>query len=125
MAGSMIEFSIKGRSFKCSADADGSTMLGGRSNEFKPSGDGITGKITQTMKGWKFSGISFNIDDESGDLEFLQDVADSGKLVPMKGVYSDGTVRSGQGTITGDLEVSSMSGTASVTIEGPGKFQIQ
>ncbi|AUR91749.1 hypothetical protein NVP1164O_13 [Vibrio phage 1.164.O._10N.261.51.A7] len=122
MPGSLVEFAVNGRSFKCAADADGNTMLGGKSNEFSANGDGISGRLIQTVTGWKFSGINFAIDDDNDDQEFLQNIADAGRFVPMKAVYSDGTVRAGQGNITGDIEVSSMNGTAPLTLEGPGKF---
>lgn len=125
MPGSLVEFAVNGRSFKCAADADGNTMLGGKSNEFSANGDGISGRVIQTVMPWKFSGINFAIDDDNDDLEFLQNIADAGRQVPCKGVYSDGTVRSGQGIITGDIEVSSMNGTAPLTFEGSGKFQKQ
>jgi len=125
MPGSLVEFAVNGRSFKCAADADGNTMLGGKVVEFQANGDGISGRPIQTMSGWKFSGINFSIDDDNSDLEFLQDIADAGKFVPMKAVYSDGTVRAGQGIITGEIEVSSMNGTAPLTLEGPGRFAKQ
>ena len=125
MPGSLVDFSINGRSFKCAADADGNTDMGGYENEFQANGDGVTGRFIQTAKGWKFSGINFAIDDDNGDQEFLQDVANGGKPVPMKATYSDGTIRGGKGNITGAIEVSSANGTAPLTLEGPGKFQKQ
>lgn len=125
MPGSLIEFSVNGRSFKAAADADGNTKLGGKENEFSANGDGITGRYIQTVNGWMFSGINFNIDDDNEDLEFLQDISDKGNPVPCKAVYSDGSVRAGSGCITGAIEVSSMNGTAPLTFEGAGKFQLQ
>ena len=125
MPGSLVEFSVNGRSFKCAADADGNTKLGGKENEFSANGDGISGRVIQTVVPWSFSGVNFAVDDDNGDLEFLQDIADAGKQVPCKGVYSDGTVRSGSGIITGEIAVSSMNGTVPLTFEGSGKFQKQ
>ena len=125
MPGSLVEFAINGRAFKCAADADGNTDMGGKENEFQANGDGVTGRLIQTAKGWKFSGINFAIDEDNDDQEFLQNIADAGKFIPMKAIYSDGTVRAGKGNITGAIEVSSMNGTAPLTLEGPGKFQKQ
>lgn len=125
MPGSLVEFSVNGRSFKAAADADGNTKYGGKENEFSPNGDGISGRNIQTVIGWMFSGVNFNIDDENEDLEFLVEVQRAGKFVPCKAVYSDGSVRSGIGNITGAIEVSSMSGTAPLTFEGPGTFALQ
>ena len=125
MPGSLIEFSVNGRPFKCAADADGNTDMGGKENEFRANGDGVTGRFIQTAKGWKLSGINFAIDEDNDDLEFLQNIADGGKPVTMKASYSDGTVRSGKGNVTGAIEVSSMNGTAPLTLEDPGKFQKQ
>ena len=125
MAGSLVEFSVNGRSFKAAADADGNTKLGGKENEFMANGDGISGRVVQTVVGWSFTGVNFNIDDENGDLEFLQDIADKGRFVPCKAVYSDGSVRAGSGVVTGEIAVSSFNGTAPLTFEGAGKFQLQ
>ena len=125
MAGSLVEITVEGRSFKAAADADGSTKLGGMSIEFSPNGDGQTGRNILTRTGWALSGVDLAFDDENADLEFLQAIQDSGRFVPVKAVYADGTIRSGRGNVTGTIEVSSMSGTASVAFEGPGKFALQ
>ena len=125
MPGSLVEISVDGRSFKAAADADGSTKLGGMSSEFSPNGDGQTGRNILTRTGWGLSGVDLAFDDENADLEFLQGVQDSGRFIPVKAVYADGTIRSGRGNVTGTIEVSSMSGTASVAFEGPGKFALQ
>ena len=124
MPGSLIEISVDGQSFKAAADADGTTRLGGMSSEYSPNGDG-GGRNILTRVGWSLSGVDLAFDDANGDLEFLQGVQDSGRFVPIKAVYADGTIRSGRGNVTGSIEVSSMSGTASVGFEGPGKFAIQ
>jgi len=125
MPGSLVEITIDGRSFKAAADADGSTKFGGYSNEFQPNGDGETGRLIQTRTGWALSGVAVAMDDDNGDLEFVETVKAGGRFVPIKAVYSDGNVRAGRGNITGDVEVSSMSGTADLTFEGPGTFQLQ
>ena len=125
MPGSLIEITIDGRSFKAAADADGTTRLGGISNEYSPNGDGETGRYIQTRQGWMLGGIDLAFDDDNADLEYAQSVQAKGTSVPIKATYADGTVRSGRGNIIGSIEVSSMSGTASVGFEGPGKFAIQ
>lgn len=124
MPGSLIGFSFMGRSFKCAGDADGNTNIGGYENEYQSYGNG-DGRYIQKMGGWKFSGISFAIDEDSDDLEFLKNGKDTGKPQVCKAEYSDGTVRSGKGNITGAIEVSSMNGTAPLTFEGPFEFKKQ
>ncbi len=125
MPGSIVEISVDGRSFKATADADGSTIYGGYTNEFQANGDGETGRLIQTRRGWALTGISTAIDDENGDLEYLEQIKALGRFVPIKCVYADGIVRSGRGNVTGDIEVSSMNGTADLSFEGPGLFQTQ
>ena len=125
MPGSIVEVSVDGRSYKAANDADGATKFGGYENEFQANGDGQTGRLIQTRVGWSFSGAAIAIDDQNGDLEFLENIKALGRFVPIKFVYADGTVRSGSGNITGELAVSSMSGTADVTFEGPGVLQQQ
>lgn len=131
MPGSIVEVSLDGRSFKAAADGDGSTNLGGESVEFLANGDGETGRFQITKRGWMFSGISIAVDDENDDHEFLKSFKSraarvpQGRGLPIKVVYADGTVRSGGGSITGDVEVSSMTGTADITLEGAGEFAKQ
>lgn len=125
MPGSIVEISIDGRSFKAASDADGSTKYGGIENEFQANGDGETGRLIQTRVGWSLTGVSIAIDDENDDLEYCEEIKRSGRFVPIKAVYADGTVRSGRGNITGELTVSSMSGTADMSFEGAGVFAKQ
>lgn len=131
MPGSLREITLEGRSFKAAADADGSTSYGGYDTEFSSNGDGATGRFIQTAAGWSLSGVDIAVEDGTDDLEFLTDFqtraarVSGGTGLPIKAVYADGTVRSGGGGITGKIEVSSMSGTASLTFEGAGTFQKQ
>ena len=125
MPGSISEISLNGRSFKATADGDGATNLGGMSNELQMNGDGETARLKQTRTAWKFSGLDIAIDDENEDQEFIQDLQGNGKPFPIKVTYSDGTVRSGKGSVIGDIESSSMNGTASIELSGPGKFKKQ
>lgn len=125
MPGSLVEISIDGRSFKAAADADGSTKFGGYENEYQANGDGETGRLIQTRVGWSLSGVAVAMDDQNGDLEFVEQVKAQGRFVPIKAVYADGTVRSGRGNIIGELAVSSMNGTADMSFSGPGTFSQQ
>lgn len=125
MPGSIKEISIDGRSFKAAADADASTKYGGTENEYNPNGDGETGRFIVTRVGWSLTGVDVAIDDENDDLEYVEGVKALARSVPIKVEYADGTVRSGRGNITGEIVVSSMSGTAPMSFEGPGKFDQQ
>ena len=125
MSQTIVEITILGRAFRATADAAAETCLGGYELEYLPNGDAQTGRFKSTIKGWSSAGIDVVIDDENRDLEFLQSVQQQAKFVPIKIVYSDGIVRSGSGNITGEIKASSDSGTAPITFEGSGLFQLQ
>jgi hypothetical protein len=125
VAGSPREVSIDGRPFACSADSDGARSLGGSSNEVQSNGDGITGRIVSTVMPWKLGGLALSIDDDRGDQEFLQDIVDSRRIVDINATFASGAVYAGQGTIVEEIEWSSQSSTAGVTLSGPGKLEKQ
>lgn len=125
MAGSIKEVALNGRTFETVADADANTDIGGVMNEWIPHGNGVTGHVSQTAKGWKVEGVGIYIDDTREDQEFIQDIADKGQPVTFLITYNDNTSRSGKGLPTGDLTTSSKNGVMTPTFEGPGKLEQQ
>ncbi len=119
--GSIEEVDIAGRNFPVAADADSNRKIGGFTNEHSPNGNG-TGRLLKTREGWMVDGLALALDDLRGDQEFLQDVADGNGYVVMSVTYASGAIYSGQGQITGDLQSSSATTTAPLTLGGPGKF---
>ncbi len=124
VGGSIESVSIKGRNFAVAADAEGNRKLGGFENAIEVNGNG-TKRTVQTRVGWKIDGLTLSIDDDRGDHEFLQDIADSGEDVPIAATFASGATYGGAGTITGEIMWSSQNTTAGVTLEGGGKLKKQ
>lgn len=124
IGGSIESVSLFGRNFAVAADADSDRDIGGKSSSIEPNGDG-TARIILTAKNWKIGGLSISIDDAAGDHEFLQGVAESKNNGPVTITYASGIVYQGVGRIIDDLNVSSQSSKADITLSGPGKLTKQ
>jgi hypothetical protein len=122
--GSIESFTISGREFPATADADVTRILGGFNVELLPNGDGTSRRIkTRVLPG--FTGCVVECDDARADQEFLQDIIDGEVLVPIAATYASGIVYQGRATIVGELGSSNQSATASFDIKGEGKFTPQ
>lgn len=124
-AGPIKSVNIAGRNFVVTGDADANIKLGGFENEVSANGDGATARSIQTVMPWLVGGLSYVIDDARDDQDFLQEIADSSIFYPMTVTKVDGSVWYGQGTIQGELAVSSANGTATFDLSGPGKLAKQ
>lgn len=124
IGGPIESVGLKGRQFAVAADADSQRDIGGMSNEIQMNGDS-SARMIKTRKPWIISGLSLQVDDERGDHEFLQALADLTDFFPIEVTYPSGKVYQGRGTITGDLQASSQSATGDVTLSGPGKLTQQ
>lgn len=122
--GSIESVNIGGRLFAVAADADANRKLGGFEVETQPNGNG-TGRKVKTRVSWAVSGLSLELDDDRGDQEYLQGVSDSNGFVPISVTYASGAVYQGNGTVSGELQGSSMNATGSVELSGPGEFKRQ
>lgn len=122
VGGSAESVAVAGRLFPVAADADITRKLGGFENEIQANGDG-TARIVMTRTPWNLSGISLEIDDNRGDQEYLQDIADGKKFVSIEVTFCSGVTFRGQGTVSGELATSSMNATAPLTFSGPGKLE--
>lgn len=124
VGGSIESVSIRGRNFSVAADADGNRKLGGFENEVQANGDS-SGRIVKTRVPWLLDGLTLSIDDSRGDQEFLQEIADGNVTVAVSVTFASGATYSGTGTITGEVQMSSQSSTAGVTLSGPGQLSKQ
>lgn len=124
IGGSIQSLTIKGRIFPVASDAEANKKLGGFENEVQANGDGTARKI-MTRVPWAVDGLQVEINDDRGDQEFLQEVADSHDFVSMELELASGTVYAGTGTVTDEIQASSQNATASIKIGGPGKFEAQ
>lgn len=124
IGGSIESVSLEGRNFAVGADAEASRKLGGFDNEVSANGDG-TARLIKTRTPWTLEGLTIEIDDERGDHEFLQELADRNDVFPISVTYASGETYQGRGQITGDLQSSSQNASAAISLSGPGKLTKQ
>jgi hypothetical protein len=122
VGGSIESVAVKGRLFPVAADADGNRKLGGFEAEVQANGDG-TARIVVTRVPWQMDGLALEINDDRGDQEFLQDIVDAKKFVPLEFTFASGVTFRGEGIPSGELQGSSMNATAPLTFAGPGKLE--
>ena len=122
--GSIESVTLDGRTFSVAADADSNRKLGGFDNELASNGDG-TVRLLKTRMPWAAADLTVAIDDQNGDQEFLQSLADRNTLFPITASYASGAIFNGTGQIVGGVESSSATATAALGLSGGGKFTIQ
>ncbi len=122
--GSMESVSLDGRQFAVAADADSQRKVGGFENEVQANGDG-TARLIKTRVPWGASDLTLDIDDDAGDHEFLQELADRNGFFPITATYASGAIWQGSGQIVGEVQVSSTNATASVGLQGAGQMTLQ
>ena len=69
--------------------------------------------------------MQLSIDDDAGDHDFLQELADINDFFPVTATYASGSIWQGSAQITGELQFSSQNATASVNLSGTGKMTKQ
>lgn len=122
--GSVRECSINGRIYSIAADADVTYDLGGYSNALEPNGN-LTARQIKTAKVWKVEGLNVQIDHVIGDLQFLQAIANGSAMVPISVTFVDKTTFQGAGTVVDDLQGSTQSATATLSLNGEGELTQQ
>jgi len=120
--GPLESITINNRRFSIDAEVDATITLPGFTNVIKPNGDGSM-RMIKSRKLGKNDKIPINIDNERGDMEFIQDVMDSFEFVPALAVEVDGTVWEGSIQISGEPGKSTKESTMEITIEGTLKRQ--
>lgn len=124
VGGSLESINLKGRTFSVAADADVARKLGGFENEVEVNGDG-SGRLIKTRVPFSKEGITISVDDDRGDQEFLQNLANLKDFFAINATYASGAVWQGDGQLTGDLVYSSQSATAAINVKGTGKLTKQ
>jgi len=117
--GSIESVWISGRRYGVAADAESNRKLGGFENEVEANGDGST-RLVKTRVPWLLDGLALSIDDILGDLEYLQELADTNEFFTVVIVYASGSRYTGRGQITGEVQVSSKNTIATITLQGTG-----
>jgi hypothetical protein len=124
IGGSIESISLRGRLFPVAADAEVNRKLGGFENEVQSNGDG-TARIVKTRVPWMLDGVQVEVNDTRADAEFLQEIADSLESVPVTITYASGITYQGKGTVASEIQSSSQSTTATLSISGEGKLTQQ
>lgn len=122
--GSIESLTLKGRYFAVDGESAPGRKLGGFENETKVNGDGST-RTTKKRAAWMISDIAVSIDDDNGDQEFLQDLADLKGEFPVSVSYASGKVYQGKGQINGEISVDSQEQTAGISLSGSKKLTPQ
>jgi hypothetical protein len=124
IGGSIQSISIRGRLFPVASDADANIQLGGFQNEVSPNGNG-TARLLKTRVAWMVDGLQVELDHGRADLEFLQEIADSLEFVDFTIELVDGTVFQGEGQLVDEIQGSTQSATATITVHGQQKLTQQ
>lgn len=124
IGGSIESVSMDGRNFAVAADAESQRKLGGFENDVQANGDG-TARLIKTRVPLMLDGLTLEVDDDRGDHEFLQELANRNDFFPITLTYASGKVYQGTAQITAELQTSSQSATAAVSLMGSGTLTVQ
>lgn len=124
VGGSIESIILDGREFPVAADAESQRKLGGWENEVQANGDGGA-RLIKTRVPLSIDGLTIESDDDRGDHEFLQDLSDGKGFFPIAITYASGLTYQGTAQIVGELQSSSQSATAAVSLGGPGRLTKQ
>lgn len=124
VGGSIVEVSIAGRIFAVPADNEAQLALGGWNNEVQANGNS-TGRLVKTRMPLKIDGLLIEISHENGDLQFLQGRADSSDFFVLSIELADSSVYAGKAQIVDELQGSTQSATAAVSLQGPQTLTLQ
>jgi hypothetical protein len=124
IGGSIESISLNSREFAVAADAEAQRKLGGFENEVMANGN-PTARIIKTRVPLALNGVTIVVDDDRGDHEFVQELADSNEFFPIAITYASGETYQGEAQFTGELQASSQSTTMPINLMGPGKLTKQ
>jgi len=119
VGGSIESISLAGRNFAVAADAEAQRKLGGFENDVQANGDG-NARIIKTRVPLSIDGLTLEVDDDRGDHEYLQTLANATDFFAIAITYASGVTYQGRAQITGELQASSQNATAAVSLMGPG-----
>lgn len=124
IGGSIESIDLAGRSFPVAADNEVQRKLGGFENEVPANGDGSS-RLIKTRVSLSLTDVQMEVDDDRGDHEFLQDLADRKDFFPVVITFASGISYQGTGQITGELQYSSQTAMATASFGGSGKLTKQ
>lgn len=119
VGGSIESVALDGRNFPVAADAESNRKLGGFENEVLANGNG-TARLIKTRVPLMLDGLALDTNDDRGDHEYLQSLANRVDFFPIVLTYASGDSYQGNAQITSELQRSSQNATTPVTLMGPG-----
>ena len=119
VGGSIESVTLDGREFPVAADAEAQRKLGGFENEVQANGDG-TARLIKTRVPLGIDGLTVEIDDDRGDQEFIQSLANRNDFFPVAITYASGTTFQGTAQVIGENPTSSQNATQAISLMGPG-----
>lgn len=119
LGGSIESVTLEGRTFSVPADVEATRKLGGFENEVQANGDG-SARMIKTRVPLSLDGLTVSVDDDRGDQEFLQELADRNDFFVLAITYVSGAVYQGSAQIVGEFTGSSQNATAAISLMGPG-----
>jgi len=124
VGGSIESVTLGGRAFAVAADAEAQRKLGGFENEIMANGDGGA-RLIKTRVPMSIAGLTVEVDDDRGDHEYLQDIANGNSFFAVTITYASGKTYQGNAQISGELQASSQNATAAFDLSGPGLLTVQ
>jgi hypothetical protein len=119
VGGSIESVTLDGREFPVAADAEAQRKLGGFENEVQANGNG-TARLIKTRVPLGIDGLTVEVDDDRGDQEFIQDLANRNDFFPVAITYASGNTYQGTAQIVGENPASSQNATQAISLMGPG-----
>jgi len=119
IGGSIESITLDGRTYSVAADADVARKLGGFENDVQSNGD-PTSRLIKTRVSWSLADATVSIDDNNGDAEFLQELANRNGFFPCTITLSGGAIYQGDGQLTGEMPTQTQATTAPLNIMGTG-----
>lgn len=119
IGGSIESVTLEGQEFAVAADAESQRKIGGWENEVAANGNG-SARLIKTRVPLLLDGLTLETDDDRGDQEFLQQLADRKGFFPITITYASGKIYAATAQITGEMQASSQNALTAVTLSGPG-----
>ena len=124
IGGSVVDMSMRGRALFPTGDSDFGLTKGGKQNEVRPNGNG-TARVIQTTVPWGAANVVVECDDLEGVHEFVQELADTGRMIDCTFTMASGLVWEGKGIPTGEITRQTEASTVSFAITGSGVLRQQ
>ena len=115
--GPIEEINIHGRPFTVVGDSGGTRGLGGKESEVKVDGAGNPYASSSRVPSG-LSDLDILVDDDRGDQEFLQDIANRAAFGNVTVTFNSGAIYGGLMTISGEIKFDVKESKCSISLMG-------